>query len=46
VDRDLDVIYWNEPEELARTLIEAAEARMSKGKPSTESSPIRFGAKP
>jgi hypothetical protein len=31
VDRDLDVIYWNEPENLAEILIPAIEARMTKG---------------
>jgi exodeoxyribonuclease V alpha subunit len=29
VDRDLDVIYWSEPEGLAETLIQAVESRMS-----------------
>ncbi|MDP2227705.1 MAG: ATP-binding domain-containing protein, partial [Moraxellaceae bacterium] len=31
VDRDLDVIYWDEPAQLAQTLIDAVEARMSGG---------------
>lgn len=31
VDRDLDVIYWDEPENLAEILISAMEARMTKG---------------
>ena len=29
VDRDLDVIFWDEPERLATTLIDAVEAKMS-----------------
>jgi len=29
VDRDLDVIYWNEPQTLAAILIQAVEARMT-----------------
>jgi exodeoxyribonuclease V alpha subunit len=29
VDRDLDVIYWNEPQSLAAILIKAVEARMT-----------------
>ena len=29
VDRDLDVIYWNEPQRLAEILIEALEKRMA-----------------
>lgn len=33
VDRDLDVIYWDEPQELAETLIKAVEIRMTGGKP-------------
>jgi hypothetical protein len=44
VDRDLDVVYWNEPQSLAAVLIKAVEARMM-GKTLT-SSRIRFGAKP
>ena len=31
VDRDLDVIYWNEPEKLAETLINALEVKMKIG---------------
>nr|WP_256731022.1 AAA family ATPase [Ralstonia pickettii] len=31
VDRDLDVIYWDEPENLAEILISAMEARMTNG---------------
>lgn len=31
VDRDLDVIYWDEPENLAEILISVMEARMTKG---------------
>jgi hypothetical protein len=31
VDRDLDVIYWDRPEDLADTLISAMEARMTGG---------------
>ena len=30
VDKDLDVIYWDEPELLATTLIEAVEAKMDR----------------
>lgn len=36
VDRDLDVVYWNEPEELATALIAAVEAKMSGGQPIEE----------
>jgi exodeoxyribonuclease V alpha subunit len=31
VDRDLDVIYWSEPESLAEILIRAVESRMTSG---------------
>jgi hypothetical protein len=31
VDRDLDVIYWDQPEELADVLISAIETRMTNG---------------
>jgi hypothetical protein len=31
VDRDLDVIYWDEPQHLAEILISAMEARMTNG---------------
>ena len=31
VDLDLDVIFWQEPEHLSTTLIEAVEARMNRG---------------
>lgn len=39
VDRDLDVIYWDEPTELAETLIAAVEARMRRGGPEGERQP-------
>lgn len=42
VDRDLDVIYWNEPEELARILMEAVESRMSQGKEVKDKQPYQI----
>lgn len=41
VDNDLDVIYWNEPERFAETLIEAVEARMNGGSPDDEKPPYK-----
>jgi exodeoxyribonuclease V alpha subunit len=42
VDRDLDVIYWNEPGQLANVLIEAVEARMREGKTAGEKQPYQI----
>ena len=39
VDHDLDVIFWDEPERLAATLIEAVEAKMNGGVGTGDSSP-------
>ena len=36
IDQDLEVIYWNEPTDLAGTLIAAVEARMNGGPPNAE----------
>ena len=41
VDRDLDVIFWDEPERLAATLIDAVEAKMSGGGGPSDSPPYR-----
>ncbi|MDI2073063.1 ATP-dependent RecD-like DNA helicase [Bradyrhizobium sp. Mp27] len=41
VDRDLDVIYWDAPEKLAETLIDALEVRM-KSEVSVDGEPFRL----
>ncbi|GLI95537.1 AAA family ATPase [Methylocystis echinoides] len=41
VDRDLDVIYWDEPAQLAETLIAAVETRMHRGAPTGEKQPYQ-----
>ena len=41
VDQDLDVIFWNEPTELSKILIEAIEAKMSGGIPDPEKQPYQ-----
>jgi hypothetical protein len=42
VDRDLDVIFWNEPTELASVLIGAIEQEMSGGKPDPDQKPYQI----
>jgi exodeoxyribonuclease V alpha subunit len=42
VDRDLDVIYWDDPAELAEILIAAVEARMHRGAPDGEIQPYQI----
>ena len=51
VDRDLDVIYWDDPSELADILIAAVEARMRGGAADFEKQPYQIwrdalGSKP
>ncbi|HWE47830.1 MAG TPA: AAA family ATPase [Caulobacteraceae bacterium] len=41
VDRDLDVIYWDDPAQFAETLISAVEARMAEGKPTEGVQPYK-----
>lgn len=42
VDRDLDVIFWDAPERLAATLLEAVEDKMSEGPGSDDTPPYRI----
>ncbi|MDB5964575.1 MAG: Viral (Superfamily 1) helicase [Polaromonas sp.] len=42
VDQDLDVIYWNEPTELAGIMIAAVESRMAGGAILTDQAPYKI----